>query len=337
MITSALRAGALLLTRSDIAALMAPHDYLDAVDAGFRSCDSDQGTSPIPMHLPGLDGGFHAKGARVSLRGCDYVAVKLNANFPGNSEKYGLPTIQGVVLLCDATHGSLLAIMDSIEITLRRTAAASALAARYLAPRVVDSIAICGCGEQGRAHLDALFPMLAPRCALAWDRDSTKAQAFALAAGKQLGSRVKAVTSIGDATRASQVIVTATTARQPILTTDLVRPGTFIAAVGADNPEKNEIAPALMASATVVVDVLRQAETMGDLHHAIRAGVLSSRDVHAELVEMVVGRKPGRTRDDQVTIFDSTGVAIEDVASAVWIYERALRRSVGLTVSLAGP
>src|SRR6185436_10955274 len=135
---------------------------------GFRSYANGRASVPMPMHIPVENGGFHAKGALVVLDRA-YVAVKVNGNFPGNPQRNGLPTIQGVVLLYDADDGSLLAVMDSIEITLQRTAAASALAARYLAREDANSIAICGCGEQGRAQLKALASVTSVRRVLAWD------------------------------------------------------------------------------------------------------------------------------------------------------------------------
>jgi ornithine cyclodeaminase/alanine dehydrogenase-like protein (mu-crystallin family) len=319
---------ALLLKRSEIAALMTPKDYLAAVEGGFRSYAAGGCNVPPPMHIPVSEGSFHAKGARIELDR-DYVAVKLNGNFPGNPRRNGLPTIQGTVLLCDAADGSVLAIMDSIEITLGRTAAASALAARFLARGDAACIAICGCGEQGRAQLDALSRVMPIKKARVWDLDAAKARAFARDRATALGLDVSAVPEVGDATLPSGVIVTATTARTPFLTRDIVSKGTFIAAVGADHPEKSELAPELMADATVVVDLLAQCIVMGDLHHAIAAGRMSPTDVHAELGELVIGRKPGRTDPDAITVFDSSGTAIQDAASAAWIYQRAISAHVG--------
>src|SRR5262249_33477720 len=156
-------------------------------------------------------------------------------------------------------------------------AAASALAARFLAPEGAECIAICGCGEQGRAQLATLVETLPLRRALAWDLDADKAAAFARDMSKALRLDVRAVANPSDATRSSQVIVTATTARTPFLSKDMVPRGAFVAAVGADSPEKSELVPALMADATIVVDLLAQAVTMGDLHHAIAAGLVNER------------------------------------------------------------
>jgi ornithine cyclodeaminase/alanine dehydrogenase-like protein (mu-crystallin family) len=319
---------ALLLKRSEIAALMTPEDYLVAVEAGFRSYAADGWHIPAPMHILAGEGSFHAKGARIELDR-EYVAVKLNGNFPGNPRRNGRPTIQGTVLLCDAADGSVLAVMDSIEITLGRTAAASALAARFLARNDTGCIAICGCGEQGRAQLDALRRAMPIKKALVWDLDAEKSRAFARDMETTCGLEVRAVPEVGDATLPSRVIVTATTSRTPFLTRDIVAKGTFIAAVGADSPEKSELVPDLMANATVVVDLLAQCVVMGDLHHAIAAGRMSSADVHAELGDLVVGRKPGRTDPDEITVFDSSGTAIQDAASAAWVYQRAISARVG--------
>jgi ornithine cyclodeaminase/alanine dehydrogenase-like protein (mu-crystallin family) len=208
---------ALILTRSEIAALMRPQDYLAAVEAGFRSYAGGVADVPMPMHISAKDGGFHAKGGRVVLDRA-YVAVKVNGNFPGNPWRHGLPTIQGVVVLCDAVDGSILAIMDSIEITLQRTAAASALAARFLARPDTECMAVCGCGEQGRAQLVALAQVMPFRRALAWDIDREKARAFAVDMRALLGLDVVAVPELRDAAWPSGVIVTATTARAPFLT-----------------------------------------------------------------------------------------------------------------------
>jgi len=323
----------LILRGSEVAALMDPAAFLAAVEAGFRAYASGGAEVPLPMHIPASGGGFHAKGARVTLDR-DYAGVKLNGNFPGNPQRNGLPTIQGVMLLCDATDGSLLAIIDSIEITLRRTAAASALAARYLARADSTSIAICGCGQQGRAQLTALADVFRLTRATAWDIDAERAGVFAHEMRDALGIEVTVVADVRDATWGSDIVVTATSAQSPFLGTSCVSPGTFVAAVGADSAQKSEIAPDLLANSKVVADVLAQCVVMGDLHHAIEAGRVSAASVHAELGDLVVGRKSGRASAHEITVFDSTGVAVQDVASAAWIYQRAIAANVGMFVSL---
>jgi len=307
--------------------------FLAAVEAGFRAHASGEAEVPLPMHIPVAGGGFHVKGARVTLDR-SYAGVKLNGNFPGNPQRNGRPTIQGVMLLCDATDGSLLAIVDSIEITLRRTAAASALAARYLARADSTSVAICGCGQQGRAQLTALAGVFRLTRAKAWDIDAERACDFAREMRHALGIEVTAVADVRDATRRSDIVVTATSAQSPFLGKDSVSRGTFVAAVGADSAQKSELTPDLLANSKIVVDVLAQCVVMGDLHHAIEAGLVGAENVHAELGDLVVGRKSGRTNAHEIAVFDSTGVAVQDVASAAWIYQRAIAANVGTFVSL---
>jgi ornithine cyclodeaminase/alanine dehydrogenase-like protein (mu-crystallin family) len=312
---------------------MDPAAWLEAVETGFRAAALGDAQGPPPMTLEGESGAFHAKGASLRL-GRLWVALKLNGNFPDNPQARGLPTIQGAILLCDGETGALLAILDSIEVTLRRTAAATALAARYLARPDSETILVCGCGAQGRAQLAALRHVLPLRRAYAWDRDCGRARAFARDMGGP-GLAVEPIENLA-AARASDVIVACTTSRTAYLGPSLVRPGTFVAAVGADSPEKSEVEPALMAAALVVADVLDQCALMGDLHHAFAAG-MDRRGVHAELGDLVTGRRKGRTSRDQITLFDSTGIALQDVASAASIYERAAARSDNPQIALGAP
>jgi ornithine cyclodeaminase/alanine dehydrogenase-like protein (mu-crystallin family) len=312
----------LILTRRDIAGLMARSDWLEAVETGFRAVADGRAEAPPPMTIAGDGGAFHAKGARLRLDRL-YVALKLNGNFPGNPERIGLPTIQGAILLCDGETGSPLAILDSIEVTLGRTAAASALAARFLARPESATICVCGCGEQGAAQLAALGEVLPLTRCLLWDVDGEKAHRLADRLNRAGGLRAEAVADLGPAAGISDVIALCTTSRRPYLPASFVRPGTFIAAVGADSPDKSEVEPALTAGALVVADVLAQCAAMGDLHHALAAGAMGEADVHAELHEIVAGTRAGRTSADQIILFDSTGTAVEDVACAIVIHRRA--------------
>jgi ornithine cyclodeaminase/alanine dehydrogenase-like protein (mu-crystallin family) len=302
---------------------MRPSDHLEAVERGLRAAARGEAAAPPPLALRGAGGSFHAKGASLSLER-PYVALKLNGNVPGNPP--ALPTIQGAILLCDGTDGSLLAVMDSIEVTLRRTAAATALAARYLARPDSETLLICGCGMQAMAQIEALAKGLPLRRCFAWDRDGPRAEALAKAAGSAFGLEAEAIDAFEAVSTVCDVVVACTTAREPYLMPGHVGPGSFVAAVGADSPEKNEIHPELMATARVVVDVLEQCVEMGDLRHAVRAGAMRVEDVHAGLGALVMGEAPGRTAEDQIFVFDSTGTALQDVAAAAALYERACRK-----------
>ena len=306
----------LLLDRTTIAELMRREDWLDSAGVAFAALAAGRAQSPMPMAIDGVGGIFHAKAASLTLDRT-WVALKLNGNFPDNRAR-GLPTIQGAILLCDGEDGRLLAILDSIEVTLRRTAAATALAARYLARADSETVLICGCGAQAPIQLDALRGIVPLGRGFCWDRDPASAERFAAESG------LAATADLAAACAEADVIVTCTTASEPFLTNAMIRPGAFIAAVGADKPGKSEIAPDLMASALVVCDVIDQCEAMGDLRNAIAAGRMVRTDVHGELAELVAGTKPGRTDAEQITLFDSTGTGVQDVAAAMTIYCRAL-------------
>jgi ornithine cyclodeaminase/alanine dehydrogenase-like protein (mu-crystallin family) len=261
-----------------------------------------------------------------------YFAAKLNANFPGNHGRFGLPTIQGVVALCDARNGSLLALMDSIEITALRTGAATAVAARHLARANATVMTVCGSGNQGRVSVRAVSRVRPLTSVFVWDLEAERAEALARALDRA-GTRVEAVSDWRAAARRSDIVVTCTPSTEAFVHEGDIRPGTFVAAVGADNPEKHEIAPALLASASVVTDITAQCAAIGDLHHAIASGCMSASDVHAELGAIVAGRAAGREHDAQVIVFDSTGTALQDVAAAALVYERAMAGGKGVAVN----
>ncbi len=331
----ALAPPAIILARGDVAAIMTAGDYLASAREAFLALGSGRAHSPLPLHLVAEGGAIHAKGALMRLPdGEAYAAVKVNANFPGNPKQRGLPTIQGAIVLSDARKGCLLAIIDSIEVTLRRTAAASVLAARHLARPESAVLALCGCGSQARAQLAAFADAFALRRVYAWDADPEAARRLAEAASGNGRFPIEAVASLAEATAASDMIVTCTTARAPFLGPGLVRPGSFIAAIGADSAEKCELEPSLMAGATVVVDGLEQCAQSGDLHHAIAAGTMTAGGVHATLAEVVGGSKPGRRDAEEITVFDSTGMAVLDVAAAIRIHERARANGAGLACRL---
>ena len=312
----------LLLNRSDIQGLLSLVECVDAVENVFRQ----QGEGQIPpsgiLGVRMESGGLHVKTACLS-GARNYIAAKLNTNFPQNDARFELPTIQGVIVLYDADNGRTLAVLDSMEITLKRTAAGTAVAAKYLARRGSSVGTICGCGEQGRAQLRALCLLLPLRKAYAFDLDPKASQCFAAELSSELKIDMEPIRSLRNAIRSSDIVVTCTPATEFFVHKEQVAPGTFIAAVGADDSHKQEIDPALLASAKVVGDSLEQVCSIGDTHHAIAKGLMRKENVHAELSEIVVGRKPGRTSDDEIIIFDSTGVAIEDAAAATLVYEKA--------------
>ena len=312
----------LLLSRTYIHERIAAGAYLPAMREAFLALDRGELQNPSPGHLRGEGGGVHIKAA-AGIERFGKIAVKMNANFPGNPAR-GLPTIQGVVALFDARSGELLALMDSIEITARRTAAATALAAQHLARADSTTLGIVGCGVQAAYHLDALRAAFALTRVTCTDVDERRADALARQA-ESLGLSAVVARSAAECARGADILVTCTTSRSPILHRADVSAGCFVAAVGTDSPGKHEVARDLMAAALVVPDDLAQALEMGDTHHAVRAGAMTPASIHAELRAVVSGRIAGRTSPDQVFVFDSTGMAIEDLAAADLVFAHASR------------
>ena len=315
----------LAISGQEVDALLPPAACVAAVESAFRA---QAGPHPPPtgvLGVHGVDGGFHLKAAAAP--GWRYFAAKLNANFPRNAARYGLPTIQGVLLLFDGERGTPLAIMDSVRITALRTAAASAVAARFLAAEQASDLFVVGCGVQAPAHVDAMRVVRPIRRVRLFDVSGGRSEQLA---GELIGRGIT-VTAERDLSgiAESHIVVTCTPSTTPFLTREHVSAGTFIAAVGADNEHKLEITPSLMRTSIVVVDSRSQCVAMGDTRGAIAAGVMTGDDIYAELAQVVAGERAVPTGAERVVVFDSTGVALEDVAAAAAVYETALRRGAG--------
>lgn len=324
----------LLLSRSDVIALLNLDECILAVEQAFKAHAEGRSLPPGVLGVHAKDGGFHIKAAGLELSRA-YFAAKVNGNFFCNRERFGLPNIQGVIVLCDAENGAPLAVLDSIEITILRTGAATGVAAKYLAREDATTATICGCGNQGRVSLRALAQVRELKQVFAFDIDDEQAARYAAELSGELQLAVTAVRDLPTAFRQSDIIVTCTPSQQPFVFSSDVAPGTFIAAVGADNETKQELDAQLLAANKVVVDSLEQCAAIGDLKPALQGGLMTRADVQAELGEVIAGRKPARESAEEIIIFDSTGTALQDVAAAAIVYERAVRTNQGLRLNLA--
>lgn len=319
--------GMLLLNRTEISSLLTLDEYIGAVESAFEAHGSGKSLSTGLLHIDSHGGEFHIKSSGLVL-GRTYVGVKCNGAFWQNRER-GLPYVHGAILLFDGETGAPLALLDSVEITIQRTGAATAVAARHLARAESRVVTLCGTGTQGRVQLRALTRVLPVERVFAFGRNAESAARYAAEMAAELGIEVVAVPDLAEAARRSDVIVTCTPSRSPLLGAGDVAPGTFVAAVGSDNPAKQELDPALLASSKVVADITDQCARVGELHHALEAGLMERGGVHAELGEVVAGRKSGRTSADEVVVFDSTGTAFQDVAAAAIAFERAVAAGRG--------
>ena len=323
-----------LLSGHDLRGLLTPKLVIEALREAYAALadnPGDQGRSTGFM----IDGGsIHVKSGLLPGSHLAF-ASKVNVNLPDNWKLRGLPTIQGMVVVSDAKDGRPLAMMESIALTGIRTAATAALAARYGARKDSRRAAIIGCGAQAGFQLEAFkasFPLETVRV---FDSDTARAETFARA-NSTAACSMMAAPSVRDAVSGVDICITCTTSKSPILTDDLDLSGGFIAAVGADNPEKQEIAPGLMRRARILVDDIEACASSGDLNHALRAGAVSKDQVHAELADLAAGRKRGRMTEDELVIFDSSGSGVQDVAAAWVAYREAQRTGIGGRFDLSG-
>lgn len=322
----------LILTRSDVAELLTMTECIDAVESAFRAHAEGRAVGPevASVHVDG--GGFHVKAAGLTLSR-PYFAAKTNGNFFHN-DKLQMPRIQGTVVLCDASNGVPLAVLDSIEITIVRTAAATAVACRYLARRDSRVLAIIGCGLQGHATFRAIVGCLPIETVVLFDPNPAAAQSL-FEIVRDAGLTAQVCASVSDALRNVDICVTATPSTTPIIMQSDLHPGIFIAAVGADSDTKQELDPAIIQTSRIIVDSREQAAAIGEVHHAIDAIHSANALIAATLGEVIAGQAPGRTAEDQIIVFDSTGTALQDVAAAAIVYERALSLGRGVPIRFA--
>ena len=318
----------LLLTRKDVATLLTLDECIPAVEQAFKLYAEGKALPPKVMGLHTQNGCFHIKAGILELEETFFVA-KINSNFRFNTIERGLPLIQGVVVVCDGDDGRLLAVMDSIELTILRTGAATAVAAKYLALPTATQLTICGCGNQGQVSLKALMQVRAIEKVYAYDIDPHKADEFVAQLSAELRLPMEAVTDLGLALRKSDICITCTSSTQAFIKPEDIMPGCFIGAVGADSHEKQELDPELLASNKLVTDITEQCREIGELHHALKKGSMAVEDVYAELGDIIAGKMPGRTSVEEIIIFDSTGMALQDVATASIVYEKAVSGTNG--------
>lgn len=324
--------GTLIISGADVGKVLGMPDCLSAVEMAFGLLGSGRASRPVVASVRATDGGFHIKSALIMVGDAEYFVSKTNANYPANASKHGLPTIQGTIVVHDASNGAPLAVIDSIEITAMRTASATAVAARFLAREDAGALAVIGCGIQGLQHVRALGLVRTLRSVSLYDVDESAARALAKLVAAEWGFPVSVSSSVRDAVSTADLIATCTTSTEFLLHANDVQPGAFVAGVGVDAEHKRELSPDLMAASRVVVDVLEQCAAFGDLRHAIERGVMTTADVHAELGSIVAGAKSGRTSPEETFVFDSTGMALQDAATAVVVLERARANGLGIEV-----
>lgn len=303
----------LLLDRKAVSDLLNMSEVIRAVEGAFIAWVEGKASMPPKSYLVVEKGDFRAMPA--ALPGAAGVKwVNVHTQNPAR----GLPTVIGIFILSDPETAYPLAVMDATEITAYRTAAAAAIASKCLARRDSHTLGIIGAGKQARYQILAQAEVFDIRRINVFDRSQAAVETLINALPD---FTVRACSA--EQAAASDIVCTLTPSRTPVVMRAWVAPGTHINAVGADAKGKQELETAILKDAMVVVDDPRQASAAGEINVPVTAGLFSVDDVYASLGDIITGRKPGRTDDNVITVFDSTGVAIEDVAVARIIYEKA--------------
>jgi len=316
----------LLLDRNAVKTLMRMADVIDVVEEAFRMCGEGKGKMPAKVYLSLEHGDFRAMpGALPGCAGMKWVNVH-----PGNPS-LGLPSVMAVLIYSDPETGYPLAIMDATEITAYRTGAAAAIASKYLARRSPHKMGVIGAGYQAYTQILAHAELFNPISINAFD--ISKAAVDRLAQSLQhLSIRSCSVQEAA----ASDIVCTLTPSRSPVVKREWIIPGTHINAVGADAPGKQELEPSILKEAIVVVDDLTQASHSGEINVPIQKGLYSTNEVYGTLAEVIVGKKKGRADNKAITVFDSTGIAVEDIAVARLLFEKARQAGGYPSIDLVG-
>jgi alanine dehydrogenase len=314
----------LLLNKKDVQNLIAMDEVIPVVEKAFKELTEGKGAMPSKVYLTLKDGDFRAMPAALpGAAGMKWVNVHT-----GNPSK-GLPTVMAVLIYNDPATGYPLAIMDATESTAFRTAATSAIASKYLARKNSTTLGIVGAGRQASTHIMAHRLIFDFKEIRVFDI-SSEAVARLIKGFPESPIKERSL----EETVKSDIVCTLTPAHQPVVKSRWIMPGTHINAVGADAQGKEELEPSILNDALVVVDDLRQASHGGEINVPLSKGLFKKQQIYATLGEIITGIKTGRTDNKIITVFDSTGLAIEDIAVARLLYEKARNKGTGLTVNL---
>ena len=309
-------------------------EAVEAVEEAFRAKGLGKAQMPPKAYIyfDRYNGDFRVMPAYLEEQ--DIAGVKIVNAHPNNPKLHGLPAVMAVMVLLDPKTGAPLAIMDGTFITNLRTGAAGAVAARYLAREDSRVVAMVGAGAQAETQLIALNEVLDIEEVRVEDIVAEKAEKYARRLGEKLGLAIVPKRHVVEAVRGADVIVTTIPVRKPIVESEWVSEGVHINAIGADAPGKQELDPRILRRAKIVVDDIKQAIHGGEVNVPLSKGVIARGDIYADLGEVVTGKKPGRTSRDEITIFDSTGLAVQDVATNWIVYKKALEAGVGREIEL---
>lgn len=310
--------GVLLLSRAQIEKLLSIDEALKAVEYCFKLEAEGRAVMPpkLYLNLPEYGGDFRAMPAYID----GYAGIKWVSVYPDN-RRHNLPSVTAIIILCDPNIGCPLSIMDGTYITEIRTGAAGGVAVKYLARRDSTIVGIIGAGVQAKTQLLAINEVL-PRIeeVKVFDEHEDASVRYAEEMRAKLNVNIYPVDAVEEATEAG-IVITSTPSRKPIVKKQCIRPGTHINAIGADARGKQELESDLLKNAKIVVDNIEQAAHSGEINVPLSEGAISLEDIYGTIGEVAAGLKPGR-ESDEITIFDTTGLAVQDMICAKHVYEK---------------
>ena len=323
-----------IISHDQMQSLLKMEEVIDAVEEGFRSCAGNDYNTPVRLPLEVPDQNAVVLYMPAYLTKPQTLGAKVVSVFPDNPSRK-LPVIIGTYLLHDAATGELMAIMDATYMTGIRTAAASAVATKYLARDDVETLGIIGAGVQATYHIEALCCIRNFNRILVYNRTPENGAAFIKTLTDSYAIPIEQVYNADDIARNADVIATCTRSMEPVLDGRQLKPGVHINAVGAFTPEMRELDEYTIQNARLIVDTYEGAlAEAGEILIPMNRGTMTREDIHAELAEVVDGSKAGRSMEDEVTVFKSVGFAMEDAVTAHLAYQGALKRGVGTDVEL---
>ncbi|MGH2683565.1 MAG: ornithine cyclodeaminase family protein [Actinomycetota bacterium] len=325
-----------VLNQDEVRELLPMRECIEVMDAALRSLARGEVLLPL-RQITWLPDGRSALATMPAYAGhLGAVGVKVITVFPGN-EGSELDAHQGAVLLFESERGRPLLLCDATEVTAVRTAAVSGVATDHLAREDARDVAILGSGTQARSHVEAMLAVRDVRSIRVWSRSGDRARAFAERESRARGLRIEAVPTAEEAVRRADIVCTTTSAREPVLLGEWLRPGTHVNAVGFSGPRGREVDGETVARARLYVDRRESAVSeKGDVVMAVEEGAIGEDHIAGELGEVLVGAAPGRSSPEEVTLFESAGLAIEDLAAAHHLHRKAAEKGIGTRVELGG-
>jgi alanine dehydrogenase len=327
----------LILTDDEVKKLLSLSEVVEAVESAFEQKGLGRVQMPAKIYLYYRKYGGDLRAMPAFLEDLDISAVKIVNVHPKNPTENGLPTVMAVITLIDPSTGAPIAIMGGATITDMRTGAAGGIAAKYLARKDSKVVGLVGAGAQARTQLMALLETYKTlKEVRVWSRTEETKKKFVAEIQQAYGNVIQVipVASIKKAVEEADIVVTATPSRKPLVTNDMVSAGMHINCIGADAAGKEELVPNILNRAKIVVDDWEQASHSGEINVPLSRGIITKDDIWAEIGEIVAGFKPGRQSDAEITVFTSTGLAVQDAVTAKIAYSKAIAAKVGRFIKL---